>query len=91
MTWNEFLRQPLQPADIVFHDLGSMATRRASLSAVLNHCRIGGIVILDDMHKEEYAPHAEQILIAGKFHAVDVSEYTQDHFGRFCWMATKER
>ena len=89
MTWAEFLRHSLQPADLVFHDLGSMSTRRASLPAALNHCRVGGIIVLDDMHKEEYAPQAEQTLIAGKFHAVDMREYTLDRFGRFCWLATK--
>jgi predicted O-methyltransferase YrrM len=89
MTWEDFLRHSPQPADIVFHDLGSMSMRRASLPAALNHCRIGGIIILDDMHKEEYAPHAERLLITGKFHAVDMCEYSLDHFGRFCWMATK--
>jgi predicted O-methyltransferase YrrM len=89
MTWDAFELNPPPPADLVFHDLGSMATRLRTLPSALNYCRIGGIVLLDDMHKEEYAPWAEQVLIEGGFRAVDVREQTLDHFGRFCWIASK--
>jgi predicted O-methyltransferase YrrM len=85
--WSEYQRRPAQPVDLVFHDLGTMATRLSLLAAATNNCRVGGIVVLDDMHKEEYSPHARTLLDTSGFEYVDAREYTLDQFGRFAGVA----
>jgi len=87
--WPEYQRHPSPPADIVFHDLGSMSTRLRTLPFVLNQNRAGGIVVLDDMHKEEYAPDALRVLMAGRFEWFNARPYTLDRYGRHAWVASR--
>ena len=87
--WSEYQRHPSPPVDFVFHDLGSMSTRLRTLPFVLNQSRAGGIIVLDDMHKEEYAPDALRVLIAGKFEWFNARPYTLDRYGRHAWVASR--
>lgn len=87
--WSDYQLHPEPPFDLVLHDLGSMSTRLRTLPAVLNQCRAGGIVVLDDMHKEEYAPDALRVLIAGKFDWFNARPWTLDHYGRHAWVVSR--
>lgn len=88
LLWDAFAHGP-RPAtfDLVSHDLGSMATRRELLPAVLTLAGAEGIVVLDDLHKEEYWPWVDLALTADRWRYVDTRQATLDHFGRYCGLA----
>src|SRR5437867_2825052 len=66
LLWQAFVHGPRPAAfDLVCHDLGGMATRSQLLPHVLSLVGEDGVVILDAMHKEEYAPWVDLALCAG--------------------------
>ena len=70
--------------DLVFYDLDGMAMRARELRNVLEHVGPTAILVLDDMHKEEYAPEVERTLRTGRWRYFDASACTMDQYGRFC-------
>ncbi|MGW5667238.1 hypothetical protein [Micromonospora sp. NPDC003776] len=87
MPWRDVDR--LDPArfDLVFHDLGSMATRRAALPRVLRLVTDAGVVFLDDVHKPDYRRAAEaEVRRAGR-RWVSLAAFTRDHLDRYAAIA----
>lgn len=91
VLWSE-LSSVVTPesVDLVFHDLGSMAVRLATLPAVLRYAAPHAVVVLDDLHKEEYLPGANRVLREGGWHYRTQRPATLDEFGRFCGLAVRE-
>jgi predicted O-methyltransferase YrrM len=88
VLWSELSHMP-RVFNLVFHDLGSMAVRLSTLPVALALCDVNGVVVLDDMPKEEYAPHADRLLRQSDWSWRTVRSYTLDEFGRFCGMAVR--
>lgn len=88
-TWPDFRAEPLQLFDFVFHDLGSVDTRRATLAAALDYVAPGGAAILDDLHKHRIESVARPIASAAGFKLVWVRELTLDEYGRFATWAQR--
>jgi predicted O-methyltransferase YrrM len=77
MSWGETF-------DLVFYDLGGMATRAQQLPSVLERVGQRSVLVLDDMHKEEYVPAVERALRPGRWRYFDARAATMDNYGRFC-------
>jgi len=71
--------------DLVFHDLGNMTTRILSLSQIESRLSPSGWLILDDMHKPTYCPHALRML-GERWIAQSVVDLTLDEVGRFAYI-----
>jgi len=80
-------RDPAQRFGIVLHDLGDMDSRRDALPFVMRMRATHGVVVLDDMHKKEYAPVARAQFRAAGLHVFQVRRYTLDRLGRFAELA----
>jgi len=52
VSWDELLTGRPGNFDLVLHDLGSMETRARTLERVLTLVRPGGVLVLDDAHKQ---------------------------------------
>lgn len=70
--------------DLVFHDLGSMATRAAWLPWALD--RATKACVLDDVHKAPYRALVEQELAGRRGTLWKAGRLTRDSFGRHCWV-----
>jgi predicted O-methyltransferase YrrM len=70
--------------DLVCYDLGGMTTRAQALPEILQKIGDTTILVLDDMHKEEYVPTVERELRTGQWRYFDARSHTMDHYGRFC-------
>jgi len=88
-AWETFRRRrPFPPFDLVFHDLGNMSTRTLCLPEVAERVAPGGLLILDDMHKPEYAPHALHHLREG-WTSSSLVTLTHDALGRYAYIARR--
>ncbi len=86
--WERF-RASTERFELVFHDLGSMERRREVLPEVLERVAEGGVLVLDDVHKAEYA-EAVRALLAGRPHrCLDLRALVQDRFGRHAWLLSE--
>lgn len=61
LPWDDFVAQPAEPFDLVFYDFSSMPIRRQNLARALDW-GAGGIVVLDDLHKDGYADATRMLL-----------------------------
>ena len=87
MSWEEFQRAPSARYDLIFHDLGSMGTRRQALPLVLELARASaGVVVLDDLHKTSYHEEVSQLLGQHGYRHYDLRPYTLDDYGRYAWL-----
>jgi predicted O-methyltransferase YrrM len=53
-TWSEFQATNPPPFDLVLYDLATLEVRVKLLPAVLNFCRPGGLIVIDDIHVPGY-------------------------------------
>jgi predicted O-methyltransferase YrrM len=54
LTWDEFVQHDRPSFDLVLQDMGDLGTRRRMLTRVLDMCRPGGMLVIDDMHVPSY-------------------------------------
>jgi predicted O-methyltransferase YrrM len=53
-TWDELVRHDNPPFDLVLLDIGDLETRQRTMTRVLDMCRPGGMLVIDDMHVPGY-------------------------------------
>jgi len=88
LSLEEFRSAPPARYDLIFHDLGSMATRRKILPLVLEIAGASGaVVVFDDLHKPSYHEEVRRRLKELGCHTFDLSSYTSDDYGRYAWLA----
>ena len=89
VSWKEFLdRTQGTYFDLVFHDLGIMETRIASLPDAIRRVKPGGgWLLLDDMHMIGYAPGAWPRLREAGFTTYSLRSLTIDSISRFAVLA----
>lgn len=90
-VWNSFQEQAGPPYDLILHDMGRMNTRLDTLPRVLGLARADGLVVLDDMHKTEYAPHAVERCSSAGFVVCPLPGMTLDPMGRYAAFAFRPR
>jgi predicted O-methyltransferase YrrM len=89
-TWVDFQREQTQ-FDLVIYDLGRMQCRSKNLVRALNFRSPDGVVVVDDMHKFNYAKEVRQAIGDLGLVGTDMREATTDaHEGRHCWLVTKD-
>lgn len=94
MYWEEFNKSfkaasETEKFDVVFHDLGSMETRKAALRFVLQLTKPGGLVILDDMHKSHYFKFVEDFLSENPEQHAHLEKLLLDNHGRWSTILRK--
>jgi len=83
MTWDAFVADDIGSFDLVFHDMGSMATRIRTLPAVLGRVKPRtGVVVLDDTHNPAYETAARAELKRCRAAVFDAGAWTIDRFRR---------
>ena len=89
LSWKAFQAdKSLGYFDLVFHDLGNMTTRILSLSEIEPRLSPNAWLILDDMHKTGYSPHALRLLGEG-WVAQSLVDLTLDEFGRYAYICRR--
>ncbi len=53
-TWDELTATTPAPFDLVLQDFATLDTRRRMLDRVVDLCRPGGLIVIDDMHVPGY-------------------------------------
>ncbi len=86
-TWSSFHEQARPPYDLILHDMGRMNTRLDTLPRVLGLANADGLVVLDDMHKPEYAPYAAERCSSAGFEVCPLRTITLDTMGRYAAFA----
>lgn len=82
--WDDVAFKSDDPFDLIFYDLGGMGMRARELPILLQRIGQKTVLVLDDMHKEEYAATVEREMRTGEWRYFDALPYTMDHYGRFC-------
>jgi predicted O-methyltransferase YrrM len=82
--WPDFSKETKRTFDLVCYDLGSMVARAQALRSVLEWVGEKTILVLDDMHKEEFALEVERALRSSRWRYFDARTCTMDQYGRFC-------
>lgn len=75
--------------DLIYHDMGNMTTRIVSLPTIITWLAPRGILVLDDMHKATYHPHALQLLKDHQFIWSSLVKLTADEYGRFAFITRR--
>ena len=89
-SWHEFEASARRGAyDLVLHDMGFMDTRFATLDAVVDLARAGGVVLLDDMHKPDYRDKALAALAARGLRPLSLRRLTHDDLTRFAYVLVR--
>ncbi len=83
VDWQTFRSTKHTPFDFILHDLGRMPLRRSALRTVLALVRVGGFVVLDDIHKDEYRVYAKRVLAELNLHSYSLRAFTKDRYGRY--------
>ena len=86
-TWSELVASGDAGFDLIFYDLGSIATRIELLPAVLGLLAGDGLLILDDMHKIKYRIVAVPAVERAGLIRCSARGYTLDRFDRFAEVA----
>ena len=66
-----------------------MTTRAHRLPDVLNLLPDNGVLVLDDMHKEEYTPAVQRALSGDRWQYLDPRPLSLDRHGRFCGIVVR--
>jgi predicted O-methyltransferase YrrM len=72
--------------DLVFHDLGDMQVRAATLDRVISLTRPGGVLVLDDLQFMEYRAAVCRAIQRHGLRYWDLAASTGDGIGRYSWL-----
>ncbi len=86
-AWSRFEGASDSGYAVVLHDLGRMPRRAATVEFAVSRRAPDGVLVLDDMHKAHYAPHAEAVCARANLRVLSLRGYTLDRFGRFACLA----
>jgi len=87
LHWDQF-KSRTDTFDLVVYDLGRMNVRNENIARGIEFMNPGGIIVIDDMHKFNYAKEVKRVLAERGLRGVDMKELTTDkHEGRHCWLA----
>lgn len=80
----------LKEYDLVFHDVGSMLTRKHVFDEIINVSDMySGIIVLDDMHKAHYRTFVFNSLLFTQYDYYDIEKMTLDNLGRYAGIIAK--
>ncbi|PQO45919.1 hypothetical protein [Blastopirellula marina] len=86
LEFERFRSSTKESFPLVFHDLGSFATRIESLEFVTKLRADGGVLILDDAHREALR-HAANYVVGGRNESIyDFRSLSSDSYGRYPWI-----
>lgn len=85
--WSEFRHRTPLNYDLILHDMGRMALRLKSLDTVFSCRAPAGLIVLDDMHRPEYASDALAKCRARSLEVLSLRKLTIDQFGRYACLA----
>ena len=86
LLWSE-LGSLRHQYDVILHDMGSMALRAESMGFAFARKAQGGLLVLDDMHKEPYGAFAMKACAEAGLRVVSLRDLTQDAYGRYACLA----
>jgi predicted O-methyltransferase YrrM len=90
LSWDEFKsNKALSCFDLVFHDMGNMTTRITSLLEIESRVTPEAWLILDDMHKGSYYPHALRTL-GDRWMTQSLVDLTLDDSGRYACICRRK-
>jgi predicted O-methyltransferase YrrM len=88
--WDDFSQSiPVGRFDLVFHDMGNMATRGFALPTILSGLTPQGVLVLDDMHKRRYRNRAHRETARDGWQVFSARSCTLDAIGRFSEIAIR--
>lgn len=88
-TWNEFEKRERPPFDLVLQDMGDLETRKRMLTRVLNMCRPGGMLVIDDMHVPGYRQSVTRQLVTLGHSCFSLRTFTQKRL-RYSYLAVRD-
>jgi hypothetical protein len=89
LLWRDFeSRTDDETFDFIFHDMGDPTTRIPALPTMTRRLAPDGLLILDDMHKPHYYPHALRIL-GDDWIVESIVDLSLDSLGRFAYVAKR--
>lgn len=84
--WQTFIDTRPETFDLVLHDLGRMPVRTRTLEDAIALAHTGGLIVLDDIHKDEYRSYVKRVLKRLKLPFYSLRAFTKDRYGRYCYL-----
>lgn len=89
--WPAFQARAPAHYDLVLHDMGRMNVRLETLPRVLDLPAPDGLLVLDDLHKQEYSPGAFDHCHRAGFEVCMLRSATLDVIGRYAGLVYRPR
>jgi predicted O-methyltransferase YrrM len=89
MTWQDFQVKEHQPFDLIFHDMGTYATRISSLATVSAHIADDGNLVYDDMQANSVRAEARQVTEQAGRRYFSMQRVTGDQIGRYAGLSLR--
>jgi len=83
VSWDFFIKQNKVKFNLILNDFSVLEIRRQRFDEILAIAAHNGIVILDDMHKPDFAEYVRQSLRKYRFKHYSLKLFTKDKFGRY--------
>jgi len=91
VDWDSFIKQNKVKFDLILNDFSVMETRRQRFHEILSVVAHNGVVILDDMHKFDFAEYVRKSLREYSFKHYSLRLFTKDRFGRYSTILFRQR
>jgi len=86
--WHSFIKQNRGTFDLILLDLSTIDFRKKILKEVLALAHPGGMVVLDDVHKEHYGSFVKKVLNESNCNYDSLRFWTKDKLGRYSMLVT---
>lgn len=83
ITWKEFQETPTDKFDLILHDLGKVPFRQKAFDEVVARLDKNGIILLDDVHKLDYAKYLVNRVESLPWQLYSAKKYTYDQYRRY--------
>lgn len=90
MMLDEFIAGNEKDFDLIFLDLNFVEVRKNFIKLAVERCKPGGIIIFDDVHKNDFMYDVLRQTSDLSVQLYDIKSLTLDEFGRFALLGKKK-
>lgn len=82
-SWSDFVADPGEPFDVIFHDLAGGELRNTAAGVAVDALAPRGVLVFDDTHDASHRAAARRVARDAGLAAYSLYRWTHDAYGRF--------